>query len=183
MQLQIQGHGTNITQRFDNYVRSKIDRIERHLPGVEDVRLQVSRQGAKTDAPKSLELTVRRKRTVLRVEELNSDIYKGFDSVLDKMDERIQRYKGRAISRKRSGQVAEEEVHITEAEVVEGETDEQKLVRIKTFSLTPMSTDEAIEQMELIGHDFFAFVQQDGGAINVVYRRKGNTYGLLQPER
>jgi putative sigma-54 modulation protein len=46
-----------------------------------------------------------------------------------------------------------------------------------------MSTDEAIEQMELIGHDFFAFVQQDGGAINVVYRRKGNTYGLLQPER
>jgi putative sigma-54 modulation protein len=181
----------NVSQRLDKYVRNKAERIERYLPGVEEVRVEFTKESAKNDAPKSVELTVRRKRTLLRVEERNADAFTAFDDALDKMYQRIARYKGRRIDRKRSGAAVGagvEDTELLEAEALPIEvesTDEEipRLVRIKNFTVVPMSTDEAIEQMELLGHDFFVFMHQDDGAVKVVYRRKNGDYGLLQPEK
>jgi putative sigma-54 modulation protein len=176
----------NISQRLDKYVRNKSARIERYLPGVEEVRVEFTRQSAKSDAPKAVELTVRRRRTILRVEERNSDPFLAFDHALDKIYQRIARYKGRRTDRKRTGNNVED-VELLEAEALPIEAPPAapvpKVVRIKTFQIMPMSVDEAVEQMELLGHDFFVFAHQDDGAVKVVYRRKSGDYGLLQPEK
>lgn len=188
MELTIQGHGWDISRRFEDYVHRKADRLDRYLPGIDDVRVEVTRESAKEDAAKALQLTVRRRRTLLRVEERDPDLFKAFDEALDKMYHRIARYKGRRTDRKRAGNLAEEDADLVEAEALpidigEDEAREQRVVRVKTFPITPVSVDEAIEQMELLGHDFFVFIHSDDSAVKVVYRRKSGDYGLLQPEQ
>ncbi len=180
MQVFVQGHSMNVSQRLDKYVRNKTERLQRYLPGVEEVRVEFTRQSAKSDVPKSVELTV---------EEQDADPFTAFDLALEKMYQRIARYKGRRIDRKRSGAVAlaeDEELLTAEALPIEEAppaAPPPKLVRIKTFQIVPMSVEEAIEQMELLGHDFFVFVHSDDSMVKVVYRRKGGDYGLLQPEK
>ncbi|MCS6848746.1 MAG: ribosome-associated translation inhibitor RaiA [Anaerolineae bacterium] len=192
MQVSVQGHNMNVSQRLDKYVRSKTERLQRYLPGVEDVRVEFTRQSTKSDVPKSVELTVRRRGTLLRVEEHDPDPFKAFDFALEKMYHRIARYKGRRIDRKRSGAAAlateDEELLMAEALPIEEEEAPPaaplpKLVRVKTFQIVPMSVEEAIEQMELLGHDFFVFVHADDSRVKVVYRRRDGDYGLLQPEK
>lgn len=185
MQLTVQGHGLDIPKRFENHVNGKAARLDRYLPGIEDVRIEVTRQSAKDDAPKSLQLTVRRRRTILRVEERNPDLFAAFDDALDKMYQRIARYKGKRVDAKRNGKPVDTELETAEA-LPEGVTtpdDEARLVKTKSFTIMPMSIDEAIEQMELIGHDFFVFMHDGDSATKVVYRRKDGGYGLLQPEK
>ena len=187
MELTIQGHGLDLGNGFENFVRRKTGKLDRYLPGLEEVRVEVTKQSAKDDAPKELELTIRRRRTLLRVEEHNADLFAALDAALDKMYHRIARYKGRRIDRRYDGGVAEEDVELEQAEELpigsEEALGEQRVVRVKNFTTVPMSTDEAIEQMELLGHDFFVFMHEDDGAVKVVYRRKSGNYGLLQPEK
>ncbi|MCL4504500.1 MAG: ribosome-associated translation inhibitor RaiA [Chloroflexi bacterium] len=188
MELTIQGHGMEMGEGFENFVRRKTARLARYLPGIEEVRIEVTKHSAKGDADKELELTIRRHRTLLRVEERNSDPFAAMDAALDKMYQRIARYKGRRIDRRHAGGVANEDAELAEAEALpsgaEGEDVlEQRVVRVKNFTTVPMSTDEAIEQMELLGHDFFVFMHADDGNVKVVYRRKTGNYGLLQPEK
>ncbi len=188
MELLIQGHGLELGNGFENFARKKAGRLDRFLPGVEEVRVEVTKQSAKDDAPKELELTVRRRRTLLRVEERNADLFAALDAALDKMYHRIARYKGRRIDRRHDGGVAEEDVELESAEELPitetAETAaEQPVVRVKTFTITPMHVDEAIEQMELLGHDFFVFMSAEDAMVKVVYRRKTGGYGLLQPEK
>ena len=188
MEITVQGHGIELGNGFENYVRRKIGKLDRYLPGVEEVRVEVTKQSAKDESPREVELTIRRRRTLLRVEERNSDMYAAVDAALDKMYHRIARYKGRRIDRRHDGQVAEEDVELESAEALpigpEDETlGEQRVVRVKSFTSVPMSTDEAIEQMELLGHDFFVFMHSEDDRVKVVYRRKMGGYGLLQPEK
>ncbi len=188
MQINIHGHSMIVSQRLEKYVRSKAAKLDRYFPGIEDVHVEFTRESSKRDALKSVELTIRRGRTLLRVEERNPDPFAAFDAALDKMYQRIARYKGRRIDRKRNGvALPEVDQQLLEAEPLPIEAPpaepEPKLVRIKTFEVVPMSVEEAIEQMELLGHDFFVFVHQDDGRIKVAYRRKKGGYGLLQPEK
>jgi putative sigma-54 modulation protein len=190
MELTIQGHGVDLGNGFENFVRRKTGKLDRYLPGIEEVRVEVTKQSAKEDAPKELELTVRRRRTLLRVEERDADLFAALDAALDKMYHRIARYKGRRIDRRHEGGVAEEDVELEQAEELPISMDEtesapmeQRIVRVKNFTTVPMSTDEAIEQMELLGHDFFVFMHDGDSVVKVVYRRKSGDYGLLQPEK
>ncbi|HQV71187.1 MAG TPA: ribosome-associated translation inhibitor RaiA [Thermoflexales bacterium] len=185
MQLSIQGHGLNISRRFETYVNNKAEKLDRYLPGVEDVRVEVTPQSAKDDAPKAIQLTVRRKRTLLRVEERNTDIYTGFDRALDNMYQRIAKYKGKRVGNKRNGQAADAELEAAEDLPIDVDeyAEPKPVVKIKSFTIVPMSSEEAIEQMELIGHDFFVFINDASDATNVVYRRKDGSYGLIQPEK
>lgn len=187
MELTIQGHGLDLGNGFENFVRRKTGKLDRYLPGIEEVRIEVTKQSAKDDAPKELELTIRRRRTLLRVEERNADLFTALDAAMDKMYHRIARYKGRRIDRRHDGGVAEEDAELEQAEELPISSDEmpgeQRIVRVKNFTTVPMSTDEALEQMELLGHDFFVFMHADDGAVKVVYRRKTGDYGLLQPEK
>ena len=112
---------------------------------------------------------------ILRAEERTQDMFTSIDAVLDKMYRQIARYKGK---RRDRFHIGVEEVPVDEpAETTEGE-----IVRVKRFDMLPMTSEEAIEQMELLGHSFYVFLNADEGAINVVYRRGDDNYGLLQPE-
>ncbi len=187
MQVSIQGHSMNISQRLDKHVRSRLGKLDRYLPGIEEVRVEFTRHSAKSDTPRSVELTVKRGSTLLRVEERNVDPIAAFDSAMDKMYHRISHYKGKRIARKRNGAIAPEDMALLEAEEPPIEAPqpapEPRLIRVKSFKLTPMSVEDAIEQMELLGHDFFFFLHKDDGTLKVAYRRKQGGYGLLQPER
>jgi putative sigma-54 modulation protein len=101
--------------------------------------------------------------------------------VMDKMKRQIDRYKSKRRDRIREVQTDE----LPEIEMIEEEDEEESegvIVRVKRFRVAPMSPEEAVEQMELLGHDFFVFYNVDGGQFNVVYRRRDGDYGLIQPE-
>ena len=113
--------------------------------------------------------------TILRAEERTNDMFASIDAVLDKMYRQIARYKGKRQDR---WHAAAEELPIEEA--IEEHVGE--IVRVKRFEVRPMTAEEAIEQMELLGHLFYVFLNANDNAINVLYKRGDGNYGLLQPE-
>ena len=191
MELSVQGHGFVISKKLETYIRTNVDRLVRYLPGVETIRVEVRSQGTKRDAPKNVQLTVKRKRTLLRVEVVNGEPYSAFDAALDKMYARVARYKGRRRDSRQDGVSEDMELAAAEAwptevlAAIEESAEEEtlKVVRTKDFTIVPMSLEEAIEQMELLSHDFFMFMHDADNKTKVVYRRKNGDYGLLQPEK
>jgi putative sigma-54 modulation protein len=115
-----------------------------------------------------------------------SDVYAALDMALDKMYRQIERYKGK--NKRRSGRFAETEAAFATVEAApitgEDEEEEEKLaiVRRKQVSLVPMSEEEAIDQMELLGHNFFIFYNAETARVGVLYRRDDGNYGVLEPE-
>jgi putative sigma-54 modulation protein len=122
-----------------------------------------------------VQVTLRSNGTILRAEERTDDIFASIDAVVDKIHRQIARYKGKR--RDRGRRVRGEPLPIEEME-----EEAHRIVRLKQFSMIPMTQDEAIEQMELLGHDFFVFFNSEVESINILYRRKDGDYGLLQPE-
>jgi putative sigma-54 modulation protein len=109
-------------------------------------------------------------------------MFAAIDAVVDKLYRQINRYRGKRRRKVRGGTgelTMEEPLPI---ETVEGVDEDRQIVRYKKFPLHPMTADEAIEQMELLGHDFFVFFDIDTDAVNVLYRRHDGDYGVLQPE-
>ena len=186
MDVTIRSHNLEITQRLENYVEKKTGRLDRYMPNLTEVQVDLSTENTRSAVDRQVaQITVRDDRgTILRAEERSSDIFASIDTVVDKLYRQIKRYRGKQQRRWR-GAGAQEETYFGEplplAEEEEEETD-QTVVRYKKFPLQPMPTDEAIEQMELLGHDFFVFFNSDEEAINVLYRRRDGNYGLLQPE-
>jgi putative sigma-54 modulation protein len=128
-------------------------------------------------------LTVRNERgKLLRAEERSGDILAAVDAAIDKMYRQIDRYKGRGKRRRRgkARDVAEELFEVEEELDLDFETG--PVVRRKRFAMTPMTEGEAIEQLELLDHDFFVYYDADAASVNVVYRRKDGGYGILEPE-
>ena len=187
MKVSIHGHGMNVSQRLEKYVKVKTEKLDRYLPGVEEVRVLFARQSAKAGAPKVVEVTVKRKRTLLRVEEREADTFKAFDKAMDNLLHRVARLKSRRIDKKRAskGGVVIEDDSLDHAEPMPFDAPEAapapKLVRIKTFEVAPMTVEDAIDHMELVSHDFYVFVHDEDAGVKVVYRRKEGGYGLLQP--
>jgi putative sigma-54 modulation protein len=127
------------------------------------------------------QVTIRSNGTILRAEERSDDMFSSIDTVLDKMYRQIARYKGKRQNRWRGAGAPVEPLPITfEEEAPEEEA--ARIVRFKRFPITPMHPEEAIEQMELLGHDFFVFYNAEEGETNVLYRRKDGNYGVIQPE-
>ncbi len=121
------------------------------------------------------QLTVRVRGKILRAEERTRDMFASIDAVLDKMYRQIERYKGKRQDR----------VHVATDELAVGEAEEEiigEIVRVKRFDVLPMLPEEAIEQMELLGHSFYIFLNADEDALNIVYKRGDDNYGLLQPD-
>ncbi len=127
------------------------------------------------------QVTLRTKHAILRAEEASSDMFASVDMVLEKMQRQIDRYKGKRGSKRSIG---EEAVAADEEEGAEEETgdEDSHVFRVKRFPLTPMDEEEAIDQMELLGHDFYVFYNVDETQVNVVYRRRNGDYGVIKPE-
>jgi putative sigma-54 modulation protein len=181
MDLTIKGRNVEITDRLRDYVENKIGRLDRYLPSITEAWVELSVEGTRAAQDRQVcQVTVRSNGTILRAEERSDDMFGSIDTVLDKMYRQIARYKGKRHNRWRGAGMAEP-LPIDVAE----ESDEEEaanIVRVKAFAMTPMHPEEAVEQMELLGHDFFVFYNAEEGQTNVLYRRKDGNYGLLQPE-
>lgn len=176
-----------LSQRLEEYVNKKTDRLERYMPNIAELHVDLSSHQVKNSAERTnAQITVRdTKGTILRAEESHADIYAAIDVVIDKMYRQIQRYRGKRLKSRRA--VAAASVNFAELEPLPIDDDPEedyayRVVRNKRFAIQPMSTEEAIDQMELLGHDFYMFFNSEEEAINVVYRRREDDYGLLQPE-
>jgi len=176
MRVEVHGRNLDVTPRLREYAESKATRLGRYLNTIDSVRVDLAVESTRSAEDSQVaQFTLRSKRTILRAEERTGDIFASIDAVIDKLHRQIERYKGKRQSRIRAGE-AEFEMDFEEEPVRQGE-----IVRTKRFDVWPMNEEEAIEQMELLGHDFFIFYNADEAALNVVYRRKDANYGLLQP--
>lgn len=181
MELIIKGKNFEVTDRLRDYVHKKINRLDRYLPTITEAWVELSVEGTKAAQDRQVcQVTVRSNGTILRAEERSDDMFSAIDTVLDKMYRQIARYKGKRKNRWRGAGMTAEPLPIELEE--EAEEEAHTIVRTKRFPMTPMHAEEAVEQMELLGHDFFVFFNADEGQINVLYRRKDGDYGLLQPE-
>jgi len=186
MNIVVRGRNVNITPRLEEYVDKKVSKLDRYLPTIDEARMELAVEETRSAQHSQIaQLTVRSRGRLLRAEERDQDIFAAIDAVADKMQRQISRYKDRLY---KSGQLrgGEKLAAVEVAPLPEVEEHEEEplgtIVRTKKFPVTPMGPEEAIEQMELLGHDFFVFYNSDVNAINVLYRRKTGDYGLLQPE-
>ena len=188
MQLIVQGKNLQVTDHLHEYVEDKVNKLDRYLSTVTDARMELSTEKTRSSEDRQVaQLTVRGKGMMLRAEERSGDIFTSVDMVMDKMKRQMDRYK-----RKRRGVLRRAQQSEAEAEALpEGMVDEEEyededesgsIVRVKRFRVVPMDPEEAVEQMELLGHDFFVFFNVDEAQINVVYRRRAGDYGLIQPD-
>jgi putative sigma-54 modulation protein len=165
-----------MTPHLSEYVGQKVEKLDRYLPSIDEARMDLTVENTRSAAHSQVaQLTVRVRGKILRAEERTQDMFASIDAVLDKMYRQIARYKGK---RKDRVHVVTEELSVEESV---GETGGE-IVRIKRFDVLPMNPEEAIEQMELLGHSFYIFLNAEEDAINVVYKRGDGNYGLLQPE-
>lgn len=190
LEVEIYGKNMDVTDRIRGYVNKKVSKLDRYLPGIEEARVDVAYvKSARSAADRQVaQITVRGKGFILRAEERADDIFTALDTALDKIQRRIERYKGKHYRGRGDGRSAAEVVpqEVEEIAEVEEETPEEAapvIVRRKRFVLQPMDEMQAIEQMSLLGHEsFFIFYNINTHAINVLYRRRDGTFGLIEPE-
>ena len=174
MEVQLFVRNLELTPRLREYVEKKIDKLDRYLSDIDEARVELGVENSRSSAHRQVaQLTVRVHGSILRSEERASDMFAAVDAAVDKMRRQMSRYKERRLDR---WQRAEEQA------VAEEEAGPAEIVRVKRFEVLPMTAAEAIEQMELLGHQFFVFLNADESGINVVYRRRTGDYGLIVPE-
>lgn len=166
-----------------DYIEKKAAKLERYLQDIDEIRVEVSHVKTARNANdrQVAQITLRGKGFILRTEERADDLHAAFDTALDKMQRQIERYKGRHYRGRGDGRSAAE---VVEEEWPVDETGEllPLIARRKKFVLIPMTEDEAVEQMRLLGHDnFFVFFNAEQNSIQVLYRRRNGTYGLIEP--
>lgn len=188
MNLEIQTRNLKLSDRLQDYAEKKLNRLDRYLPKIAVVRLDLAQEHSKSrgDVP-SAQLTVRSEHgTLLRAEVKDQDdVFAAIDVVVDKMYRQIERYKGKR--RNRTGadfDTMEPELAAAEPSPIELPDDDEEqalIIRRKQVELVPMSEQEAIDQLEMLGHTFFVFYNAETAAVNVVYKRQNSGYGLIQP--
>lgn len=185
MALVLTGKNMNLYEDTKAYIEKKVSKFDRFLPDILDTRVEISKEATKSSQDRFIaEITVQTKRKILRAEERSHDLRIAIDNAVNKLNSQIARLKGKRKTRWQAKEsIRTEDIPVVSDEVwdqIEEETN-RKIVRVKQFSVIPMNEDEAVEQMQLLSHDFFVFYNADLGRINVLYRRGDGNYGLLDP--
>ena len=174
MKITVNGKNIVLTDALKNAVRKKLSKIDKYFnPDVEaHVTLSVQKNRQR------VEVTIPFGGVILRGEEENDDMYASIDLVLDKLEGQIRKQKTKLLKRNNSQSLRFQFIP-DEKEI---DHQEHKIVKTKKFAVKPMSSEEAVLQMELLGHSFFVYRDADQGDVNVVYKRRDGNYGLIEPE-
>lgn len=181
MRFNIRGENIEVTGAIKEYVEKKISKLERYFDSTPQTDVHVNLSVYNDE--QQIEVTIPMTNLLLRGEERHEDLYAAIDLVVDKLERQIRKYKTK-INRKarQTGapkhMFAEMEKNLANEEE---ESEEFEIVRTKRFNLKPMDSQEAILQMDMLGHNFFVFMNDESGETNVVYRRKDGKYGLIEP--
>ena len=181
MKLQIIAkNNIEVSETLKVYVEKKIGKLSRYLPTIGEGKVEISHESAKLPEQRfTVQVTLDSKGVLIRAQEESKDIRTAIDKVVDVLSKRIERYKGKLYDKGRGISFARQGA-ATEAEEIEAP---QRVVKSKRFLVKPMPVDEAINQLELLGHDFFLFIDADTERLNLLYRRENGNYGLIEPER
>ncbi len=193
MELHIRSNGTKVTPGMREFIDRRMSKLDKLADHVVDAKLELRTEETRTGTEVTVaQLTLQTGRHVLRAEEHDPEAAKAIDAVIDKLVTQVRRYTDKRKSRKKRGVPAHVmsdipadlgnygESLLAETNSVDAEED-TSVVRTKRFEMKPMLVAEAIDQMELVGHDFFLFHNMDENELNVLYRRRDGSYGLLAP--
>ena len=174
MRYIISGKNIDVTEGLKDAIYEKIGKLERYF--TEDTEVHVTFSVEKERH--KIEVTIPMKGNIIRAEEESTDMYVSIDLVEEIIERQLRKYKNRIIEKKQAAHslskaFAEEEIQ---------DEEEIEIIRSKRFAIKPMDPEEACVQMELLGHDFYVFRNAETDEVNVVYRRKKNSYGLIEPE-
>ncbi len=172
----------DVNERIKNYVTKKASKLDRYLSEIEQVRVDLEYIKTARSATDRFvaQITVRGRRALLRTEERSDELTTAFDLTIDKMQRQLERYKGKHYRSRGDGR-SKVEVSPLPKEAIEEKV--SVISRRKAFDVTPMSETEALEQMNFLGHDnFFIFINIETDKINILYRRRDNSYGLIEPK-
>ncbi len=174
MRYVITGRNIDITEGLRNAVKEKIGKLEKYFtPDTEVVvTLSVEKERQK------IEVTIPVKGNIIRSEQVSSDMYVSIDLVEEVIERQLKKYKNKLVDKKQSRESFSPEYIDKEYD----EDDTIKIIRTKKFGIKPMDAEEACIQMDLLGHNFYVFRNAETDEVNVVYKRKGNTFGLIEPE-
>lgn len=174
MKYIITGRNIEVTESLKSAIYEKIGKLEKFFS--QDTEVQVTLSVEKNR--QKIEVTIPVKGGIIRAEQTSSDMYVSIDLVEEKIEDQLKKYKNKIIDRYQGGK------HFTPEYIEETFEDENeiKIVKTKRFDFKPMDPEEACMQMELLGHNFFVFTNSDTDAVNVVYKRKDDTYGIIEPE-
>src|SRR5690625_1856993 len=178
----IRGENIEVTQAIREYVEKKIAKLNRYFdtPPTSDVHVNLSVYNEK----QQIEVTIPMPNLLLRAEEQHADLYAAIDLVVDKLERQIRKYKtkvNRKFRQKGAPKHIFAEFEKDGVTTTEEDSDEIEIVRTKRFNLKTMDSEEAILQMDMLGHAFFVFTNAETDDTNVVYRRKDGKYGLIEP--
>jgi putative sigma-54 modulation protein len=178
MQLHVKGKNVEVSESIRTYAEEKLRKLDRQLHELTQVELELSvEKNPSIAANQVAEATVWTKGPTLRVTEASSDMKASIDQLTEKLLRQVKDYRDRRSRRGHRGSAGADGGGMP----VMPEEAEQQIVKSKQFAVKPMTAEEAVLQLELIGHDFFVFRNADSGEINVVYRRKAGGYGLIEP--
>ena len=183
MRLQVKGRHVDVTDSLFQYAEKKLGKLARHLSDESrcELELIVEHNPSISDSQVA-EATVWTKGPVLRARESSTDMYASIDLVAEKLERQVKRYRERRIVESAQHMAVH---HAPPPEGAAALPDEESAVIVKTkqFNMKPMPPEEAMLQLELIGHDFFVFVNAESEDVNVIYKRRDGNYGLIEPSR
>lgn len=174
MKFIIIGRNIDVTEGLKSAVQEKLGKLERYFTPETEIHVTLS---VEKDRQK-IEVTIPVKGNIIRSEQVSSDMYVSIDLVEEVIERQLRKYKTKIVNQQQAGGNFQKE--FVEDEFLENE--EVKIIRTKKFGIKPMYPEDACVQMELLGHNFYVFRNAETDEVNVVYKRKGNTYGLIEPE-
>jgi putative sigma-54 modulation protein len=174
MRYIISGKNIDVTEGLKGAIYEKIGKLERYFTPETEIHVTLS---VEKDRQK-IEITIPMKGNIVRAEQVSNNMYASIDLVEEIIERQLRKYKNKIMDMKQSA------ASFNQAFIEDDlqEDDEINIIRMKKFAMKPMDADEACVQMELLGHSFYVFRNAETEEVNVVYKRKGNTYGLIEPE-
>ena len=175
MRIKITGRNIELTEGLKNAVEEKLNKLEKYFTPETDVYVTLSVEKER----QKVEVTIPMKGNYIRSEQVSNDMYISIDIVEEVIERQLKKYRTKLVTKQQSATSLFKQEFLSE----QSEDDEEiKISRTKKFDLKPMYPEDACVQMELLGHDFYVFVNAETEEVNVVYKRKGSTYGLIEPE-
>ncbi len=174
MKFIISGKNIEITDGLRAAIQDKLGKLERYFTPETDIIVTLSVEKER----QKIEVTIPVKGNIIRSEQVSNDMYVSIDLVEEVIERQLRKYKNKIVDKHQDGGNLQKTFIEKEAP----EDEEVKIIRTKKFGIKPMYPEDACVQMELLGHNFFVFCNAETEEVNVVYKRKGNTYGLIEPE-
>lgn len=174
MKIIIVGRNIEVTPGLKTAVEDKIGKLDKYFKPETEVHVTLSVEKER----QKIEVTIPVKGSIIRSEQVSTDMYVSIDLVEEVIERQLKKYKNKIIDKHQSAS----DFTPTFIESEEVEDEEIKIVRTKRFDPKPMYPEDACIQMELLGHSFFVFMNAETDQVNVVYKRKGGTYGIIEPE-